>query len=108
MPLEFIRIPSGHPTIELIQGMLERDKQRLNEEPIRDCRLLESQSLEQDYVNKIEHGLGRIIKGYIITRQSDPCFIVWPPSTTTTETIDLSLYLPLSSSGNVTVDLLVF
>lgn len=137
MPVQFARIPTRpgageqQRVIEQMQDAMERDRDTLNAEPIRDCRLLEDVRLTGNVLNLVPHGLGRIVKGYIITRQNTFCWTAWPEGPNSQrdwppfsssgstggaggdiprldEEPDLTKYLPIVSMCDVSADILVF
>ncbi len=85
------------------QGIL-RGLNPLLERPHLDSTLIEDVALTPGIENWVEHGLGRAVRGYWVTRQ-DAAALIWQPSASTA---DLGLYLPLGTSAACAVDLVVF
>lgn len=124
--IEFQRTNINQPTVDglsrvltEVQSWLERDAKSLNDEAFRDSRLLTSQVLTAGVLNKVVHGLGRPVQGFLVTRKNVFADFIWPENSSTlritpstqayiTEIVDLSIYLPIIPTCNVTADLVVF
>lgn len=72
--------------------------------PHMDSQLIENVALTPGVENRLEHGLGRDVRGYWITRGGNGALVWWvEPSDANPR-----LYLPLATTAACDIDLVVF
>lgn len=102
---KFQRISTDNRDIQRLQDSLESSLSFVGSCPLIDGLLLEDVKLKEGD-NSISHGLGRELRGWIITRQSQVSSIYDKQASNPTK--DKFLTLSSSTSPDVTVDLWVF
>ncbi len=100
----FTRISTGD-VMELVQDNIENSFRALESCPLLDGHLLEGVELVQGD-NEIDHKLGRVLRGWILTRQDFDTIIL--DKQASNDSTDRILILNSSASGTATVDLWVF
>ena len=91
---------TGNQDVELLQQNIKKFAKVLEDNPLLDGRLLEDVALNAAANTDINHGLGRVPRGWILTDQSAAATVYRVAWTTTT--------LTLLASGATTVDIWVF
>lgn len=90
-------------TLNRVQQQLESVINPISQTEIINGVLFENLSLNDGYVNLVQHGLGRACNNYIITNRS--CFFL---DMTQPSGVDLTLYLPLVVSFDCVINLWCF
>lgn len=91
----------------LLQANIEKALTPVMRTPILDGVLLENVNLVSGAVNKVEHKLGRKVRGYLIVSNSTPASIYDYLNNTAYDS-QRDVYLSLSTSASCTVNLWVF
>lgn len=99
----FKKVYAADRVTQAIQDNAEQAFRPLLESPFVGCRLIEDVELVATASNRVAHGLGRDIAGWIVVDR-DASGSVWRVSPSTSP----DRVLLLSSSAAMTVDLIVF
>ena len=101
----FVRNTTDDESIESVQNSLENSFRSVEACPLLDGHLLEGVKLTQGD-NEIDHKLGRVLKGWVLTRQDFDTIII--DKQVENRNAGRILILNSSTSGTATVDLWVF
>lgn len=100
---------TAKPDALKVQDNVERVLNPLLANPLLDGRLIEGVELQNGVTNEIEHGLQRVLKGWVVTRKYNgaAASIVYEVDQDTNPFRSKTLKLSVSG-GAVTVDIYVF
>jgi len=108
MPFRQIKFPPKTDDIsrslQLVQDNVAAAINPILASPLASSQYIDSVSLSSG-VNKVEHKLGRAVRGYIITSSSSPSTF---SDTIASKPSDGNLYITLTTSAATTCSLLVF